>query len=194
MQENKGDPAGVGGNLVGNVGVVAMQRLAVRSQGVAGVVSAGLRLDCAANEEAALFANGKEAVASLCMVGRRLSAGGAQRCQNCEENGLDLFHASLLFTGDPLNTSLMCIMSRAASMCFISPGVSWMSSAPMFSFSLLNLRVPGMGTIHGFLHIIQAREICAGVACFCAASSSRRANRALFCSKLSFWNCGMEAR
>lgn len=34
-----------------------------------------------------------------------------------------------------------------------------MSAASMFSFSLHNLRVPGIGTIHGFLHSIQAREI-----------------------------------
>ena len=88
------------------------------------------------------------------------------------------FHSSLLFIGEPLNTSLISIASRAASIFFISSEERRMSAAPMFSFSLHNLRVPGMGTIHGFLHNIQAREICAGVACFCSANSSRRANRA----------------
>ena len=51
----------------------------------------------------------------------------------------------LLFTGEPLNTSLMCIASRAASISFISSAERRMSAAPMFSFSLHNLRVPGMG-------------------------------------------------
>ena len=122
----------------------------------------------------------------------RLSAEAQQRMAYRRTN--QPFRFSLPFMGEPLNTSLMGIASRAASMSLISSAESKMSAAPMFSFSRHSLRVPGMGTIHGFLHIIQAREICAGVACFCSASLSRRENSALFCPKLSFWNWGMEAR
>ena len=49
------------------------------------------------------------------------------------------FHASLLFTGEPLNTSLIFMASRAESISFISSLDSVMSPALIFSFSRLSL-------------------------------------------------------
>ena len=55
--------------------------------------------------------------------------------------------------------------------CFVYPvssssAVRSISEAPAFSCNRLNLRVPGIGTIHAFLQSIHARDICAGVAFF----------------------------
>ena len=77
----------------------------------------------------------------------------------CRKMGV--FHS---FTFNPPNTSLISIPSNASSMACTSSAVNLMSAALAFSCRRLSLRVPGMGTIHGFLQSIHAREICAGVA------------------------------
>ena len=120
-------------------------------------------------------------------VGRGSTADGIP----ADKSAFPFFSA---FYGEPLNTSPGGHRVKGSIYVFDLFGRKQDVCRPMFSFSRHSLRVPGMGTIHGFLHIIQAREICAGVACFCSASLSRRENSALFCPKLSFWNWGMEAR
>lgn len=67
-------------------------------------------------------------------------------------------------TGDPPNTSLISMPSRAALTAATVSAERQMSAAPMFSFRRQRWRVPGMGTIHGRLHIIHASAICDGVA------------------------------
>lgn len=66
----------------------------------------------------------------------------------------------------PPNTADIRIVSNALSICFTSSAVRSISEAPAFSCNRLNLRVPGIGTIHAFLQSIHARDICAGVAFF----------------------------
>lgn len=52
------------------------------------------------------------------------------------------------------------------------------SAEAAFSRSLSSFRVPGIGTIYGFLQSIHAREICAGVAFFSESSSRVPCSRA----------------
>lgn len=72
----------------------------------------------------------------------------------------------LCFYFVPPKTPDIGIASNAWSICFTSSSDNVMSAAPAFSCNRSGLRVPGMGTIHGFLQSIHAREICAGVAFF----------------------------
>ena len=51
------------------------------------------------------------------------------------------------------------IASSASSSARTSSAVNATSAAPRFSSNRLRLRVPGIGTIHGFLQIIHASEI-----------------------------------
>jgi hypothetical protein len=53
----------------------------------------------------------------------------------------------------------MATCDAAFSMSRRSSDVSWTSAAPMFSSSRSSLRVPGMGTIHGFCASSQASAI-----------------------------------
>jgi len=64
----------------------------------------------------------------------------------------------------------------------------------MFSSRRSSLRVPGMGTIHGFWASSQASAICAGVAFFRRAMVPSRSTRARFAFRASGANRGMVLR
>ncbi len=57
-----------------------------------------------------------------------------------------------------------------------SSGVNSTSTAPMFSSRRSSLRLPGMGTIHGFCASSQASAIWAGVAPFCFSDPGQQIN------------------
>ena len=86
------------------------------------------------------------------------------------------------------------MVSRALSRASTSAGESTTSAAPAFSHIRSTFRLPGMGTMYGFLHSIQAREIWAGVARFRSARSRSSSSSARFCSAASGVNWGMALR
>ena len=85
----------------------------------------------------------------------------------------------------PPNTADMGVASRVLSIVSTSSRERTTSAAPEFSRIRSTFRLPGMGTMYGFLHSIQAKEICAGVACLCSAKSRSSASSARFCSAAS---------
>lgn len=92
------------------------------------------------------------------------------------------------------NTADIGRLPSAASRSCTASGERRTPAAPAFSRMRSALRVPGMGTIQGFLQSIQARLICAGVAPFSAARRRSRSSSARFWSTASSANWGMAAR
>lgn len=80
------------------------------------------------------------------------------------------FVLTTYFTDEPPKTADIFILSKAVSICATFCAVNMMLAAAAFSAKRSGLREPGMGMIYGFLFIIQARDICAGVALFSVAS------------------------
>ena len=70
--------------------------------------------------------------------------------------------------------------SNAASISRRSSAVNWISAAPRFSSRRAMLRVPGIGTIHGFCANSHARAICARVAPLRSATFEISARKASF--------------
>lgn len=88
---------------------------------------------------------------------------------------------SLFFiTFDPPKTADIFILSSLLSTADTSSLVNIISAEPAFSISLSSFLVPGIGTIYGFLHIIHASEICAGVAFLSFASVFNSSSNSLF--------------
>ena len=158
-------------NLIRHIGMVTVQGLTVLFQWLICVVCTLCGFHCPANKETTLFTNGNNAVHLfvLHLYGRRLSASSTQG-QHCGQNDvIDMFHIHFTVSFVPPYTSDIDIVSSAWSICFTSSSDKRTSTAPAFSFNRSDLRVPGMGTIHGFLQSTQARDICAGVTCLSLA-------------------------
>ena len=85
----------------------------------------------------------------------------------------NIYHAYVIFLTPPCffirispKTADIGIPSSSASMAATSPVESRISAAPAFSVSRARLRVPGIGTMYGFLQSIHASAICPLVAPF----------------------------
>ena len=113
----------------------------------------------------------------------------------------NIYHTAVTFFTSPYffvrispKTADMGIRSSSVSMAATSSAESRISAAPAFSASRTRLRVPGIGTMYGFLQSIHASAICPLVAPFSAASLRRRVRTSAFSAIAAALNCGIRAR